>query len=88
MFSRKLARAKMPAFQISDPPLEQPVSVVVQDAASAQTIGRVLTGALFASLTASVLLAWMTVSKADVVAYVADGGVFGCKVPVKEAAVQ
>jgi hypothetical protein len=39
-----------------------------------------LGGVLFASLCLSVILVALVIRRADVIAYVADGGVFGCQV--------
>ncbi|WP_430912218.1 hypothetical protein [Methylobacterium sp. sgz302541] len=39
-----------------------------------------LAGAVFASLMAMMWLTWLCLKRADVIPYVADGGVFGCEV--------
>lgn len=41
-----------------------------------------LAGAVFASLMAMMWLAYLSIKRAEVIPYVADGGVFGCEVRI------
>ncbi|KMO21340.1 hypothetical protein [Methylobacterium platani] len=41
-----------------------------------------LAGAVFASLMAMMWLAYLSIKRAEVIPYVADGGVFGCEVKI------
>ena len=73
-------RASIGAFSLpSGPGCLSPTSLAERIAAQSR-VSAFLGGAVFASLMATMWLTHLSLKRADVIPYVADGGVFGCEV--------
>ena len=78
----KTKTQKIGAFGFPSPKPLLPPSVIERSINSLASVVSFSSGLLLCSLLINVILALIAFQRADVVAFVADGGVFGCQVAV------
>lgn len=83
---RKRRGASVGVFAFPSPRAVTPPSAVVDDVAWLAKAALLLCGVLLGSLLLSLFLTLRLIQTADVQPYVADGGIFGCRVPAIEEA--
>ncbi|MCF4130133.1 hypothetical protein [Methylobacterium sp. SyP6R] len=75
-------RSSIGAFSLPSPPGCLSPSRLADEIEGYARASWFLSGAVFASLMAMMWLSYACLKRADVIPYVADGGVFGCEVKI------
>ncbi|WP_288580312.1 hypothetical protein [uncultured Methylobacterium sp.] len=75
-------RSSIGAFSLPSPRGCLSPSALGDRIAGYASVSSFLAGAVFASLLAMMWLAYLSIKRAEVIPYVADGGVFGCEVKI------